>query len=224
MDGRLWILGGLGIDSILQNTEILEEQSDGTWKVTQGPYLHKPLFGHCVVALPGGNILLSGGFDGTDQLDIAQEFQWEDEGKGQWKKNPGASMKMKRYDHSCFLQNGNVHVVGGWKAELRPSIKIERYNTTLMAWKISPEIQDNDLPDILRSSSFGFSEEKLALLGGVSCITGSNVSNGRKCRKHSEVYEFEPRMGWKKFNNTIQLPRSSHVGLTIPETVESTCN
>ena len=224
MDGRLWILGGLGIDSILQSTEILEEQSDETWKVSQGPNLPKPLFGHCVIALPGGNILLSGGFDGTAQSDIAQEFQLQVDGKGKWKKEPWSSLKMKRYDHSCFLQNGNVHAVGGWKADLRPNLKIESYNTNLMTWKIAPATQANELPDILRSSSIGFSEGKLALIGGVSCITGNNVSNGRKCSKHSEVYEFEPQIGWKKFNNTIQIPRSSHVGVTIPVTVESTCN
>ena len=224
LDGRLWILGGLGINSILRNTEILEEKLDGTWKVTQGPNLPKPLFGQCVVALPEGNILVSGGFDGKDQSDIAREFEWDDDGKGQWKKEPWTSMKMKRYDHSCILHNGNVHAVGGWKSELHPSLKIERYNSALMNWKIAPTTRNNGLPDIIRSFSIGFSEGRFALLGGVSCITGNNVSNGRKCSKHPEVYEFEPHMGWKKLNNTIQIPRSSHVGVTIPVTVESTCN
>ena len=125
MDGRLWILGGLGVDSILQTTEILEEQSDGTWKVTNGPNLPKQLFGHCVVSLPGGNILLSGGFDGSDETDISQEFRWEDGVKGKWINKPWSAMKEKRYDHSCILHKGVAYALGGWNANIDQKLKIE---------------------------------------------------------------------------------------------------
>ena len=67
------------MDSILKTTEILEETTDGKWKVTKGPDLPKPLFGHCVVALGGGKVLLSGGFDGGDHSDISQEFEWNED-------------------------------------------------------------------------------------------------------------------------------------------------
>ena len=104
MDGRFWILGGLGVDSILKTTEILEEQSNGTWTVTKGPNLPRALFGHCVVALPGGNVLLSGGFDGIDQANITQEFRQENNPRRIWKKKSWSAMKTRRYDHSCIVQ------------------------------------------------------------------------------------------------------------------------
>ena len=201
----------------------MEEKLDGTWKVTQGPYLPKHLFGHCAIVLPGGNILLSGGFDGIDQSDISQEFHWEDDVNGKWIKKPWSSMKTKRYDHLCILQNGVVHAIGGWKENIDPHMEIERYNTTLMTWEIASDTQRDELPDILRSSSLGYSEGKLALIGGVSCITGINVGNGKKCLKHQDVYEFESQIGWKKLNNTIQTPRSGHVGITIPVSMEGNC-
>ena len=65
-DGRIWILGGLGSHHISGSTEILEKSStNGKWKITEGPNLHQPLFGHCAIVLPNGAVLVAGGFNGT---------------------------------------------------------------------------------------------------------------------------------------------------------------
>ena len=204
----------------------MQENIDGTWKVERGPDLPKPLFGHCAVTLPGGNVLLTGGFDGWDQSNLAKEFHWEDNLNGKWINEPGenTNMRIKRYDHLCFYRQGSVYAVGGWKANLDPVMKTERYNISLMKWEILSEDNDSELPDVLRSSSVGISEGKLALVGGVSCETGSHVRNGRKCQKLPGVYEFEPLQGWKKSGEEIETARSSHVGINIPITVEDSCN
>ena len=222
-DGRLWIMGGLGSETILETTEILQENADGTWKVTPGPKLPTPLFGHCATTLPNGNVLIAGGFDGTDQIHTSSEFHWEDHRNGKWIDEPWTDLLFQRYDHSCFVHEGSAYALGGWKAFIDPLIKPEIYNTSFMKWETIPETWENGLPDILRSFTVGISEGKLALIGGVSCETGNHVSNKRKCGKHSEVYEFEPLQGWKKSENAIMNARSSHVGVNIPITIETTC-
>ena len=207
----------------MQTTEILQENIDGTWKVEQGPDLPKPLFGHCTTTLPGGNVLLSGGFDGSDQSHLSKEFHWKDRLNGKWVNEPWTNMLIQRYDHSCFLHQGSAYTLGGWKANLDPVMKPERYNISLMKWEIMSEGYEGELPDILRSSSVGTSGGKIALIGGVSCETGSHVHHGRKCKKDSGVYEFEPLQGWKKSGEEIETARSSHVGINIPITVENAC-
>ena len=222
-DGRLWILGGLGSKTILQTTEILQEKADGTWKVTQGPNLPNPLFGHCATILPNGNVLIAGGFDGTDQSHMSGEFHWENHVDGKWIKEPWTKMLIQRYDHSCYIHGGSAYALGGSKANIDPLIQPERYNTSFKKWETVPKTWENELPDVLRSFSVGISEGKLALIGGVSCQTGHQVGNGRKCSKRSEVYEFEPLQGWKLSENEILHARSSHVGINIPITIEKKC-
>ena len=221
-DGRLWILGGLGVNAILKSTEILEEKMDGTWKVTNGPNLPKALFAHCAETLLGGNILLSGGFDGDDQSDITEEFTWHDDMTGKWSSKPWSPMKYKRYDHTCYSLDGAIYLTGGWKAEITSKLKTERYNSTLKKWENVTSGMDGDLPDILRSAAVGISEGKLVLLGGVSCQVRNDLPNGRKCTKDAEVYELQSS-GWKKSTKKILTPRSSHVGVSVPTSIEYSC-
>ena len=223
-DGRLWILGGLGAKTILQSTEILQENMDGTWKVTRGPDLPRPLFGHCATTLPNGNILLAGGFDGLDQSRTTAEFQWNGEHDGKWINELWTDMLDQRYDHSCFVYEGSAYALGGWKENIAQTMKPEKYNSSSMKWETISDDWKNGLPDILRSFSVGTSEGKLALLGGVSCETGRHIHNGRKCNKRSEIYEFEPLQGWMKSDNKLMTSRSSHVSINIPVILESSCN
>ena len=222
-DGRLWILGGLGIDSILKSTEILEETSVGLWKVFKGPDLTTTLFGHCVAALPNGKVLLSGGFDGGDQSDITKEFQWHDEITGQWSTKPWSPMKTKRYDHACYMNGESVYLAGGWNADISKKLKAEQYNTTSRQWdEATAATMDTELPDILRSVTVGISEGKIALIGGVSCKVHSDLRKGRNCTKHKEVYELHS-MGWKKSTKEIGVPRSSHAGAIVHSTIDFSC-
>ena len=83
-DGRLWVTGGLDSNSILKTTEILKETCTGIWKVYKGPDLPRPLFSHCVEMLRNGNVLLSGGFNGDNEEDRTEEFEWITEFSGKW--------------------------------------------------------------------------------------------------------------------------------------------
>ena len=141
---------------------------------------------------------------------------------GKWSTKQWSPMKSQRYDHSCYSHEGAIYITGGWKANISPKLTTERYNATLRKWEdVAFEI-DTGLPDVLRTATVGISEGKLALIGGVSCQVRSDLPNGRKCTKHSEVYE-HTSSGWNKSTNQIQMPRSSHVGITVPASIDYSC-
>ena len=236
-DGRLWILGGLGSKSVLKSTEIITPPSlepMNRWKVTKGPDLPMPLFGHCTLKLSNGKIMLSGGFDGKDQVDISKEFEWKgDLNSGKWTSKPWSSMKTRRYDHSCFSSEKLMYAAGGWKANFDGKLKTETFNTTSRKWMevdTNPSNGDIDaeLPDILRSASVGVSENNIALIGGLSCEVLDVTSGNKTCTKHSHVYEFgfnqaRTMLKWKKTDHQIRLPRSSHLTIVVPRSIHLSC-
>ena len=228
-DGRLWITGGLNDRNILETTEILEETKEGKWITYEGPNLPKPLFGHCLVVLKNGRILLSGGFDGSDQSDISEEFEWLGNNYGKWSTKAWSSLKSKRYDHSRLALGDMVEIIGGWNEDFREKLKIERYNETTRKWEVLDDAVNLELPYILRSSAIGVSEGKVALLGGVSCSIEDTISGKKSCAKHSEVYELNSnsagsQIKWKKTNKKIGTPRSSHVSINVPKSIDFSCD
>ena len=228
-DGRLWITGGLDDNNILKTTEILEETLEGKWKIYQGPDLPKPLFGHCLEILRNGRVLLSGGFDGSDQADISEEFEWFGNDYGKWSTKDWSLLNSKRYDHSCFAMDGRVEIIGGWSEDVGDKLKTERYNETARRWEKLDDGITSELPYVLRSSSIGVSDGKVALLGGVSCSIDDPVSGKKTCSKHSEVYELESnvaenRMEWKKTDKEIGTPRSSHTIINVPKSIDFSCS
>ena len=226
-NGRIWILGGLGVDSILSTTEILEEDDNGNWKVHRGPDLPKPLLGHCVESIQDGKILLVGGFSTNGQTTTSYEFIWDSSEAftGKWVTKPWSPLKMERYDHICYSIEGTVHVMGGWQENINFKLKSEKYNETMMRWEAS-DLELNDI-DIIRSPKVGFSEGKLALIGGVKCQVGSNYKHGKNCTKPTEVYELDlsqvSSQQWQKSVNFISIPRSSHAVVVVPTSIDFNC-
>ena len=237
-DGGIWILGGLGSNSVLKTTEILKQSSDGSWKMSKGPDMPRALFGHCVTKLVNGKILLTGGFDDDDQTDISEEFAWTgDFWSGKWTKKPWSALKTPRYDHVCFSLGVGAYLAGGWKAGYDGRLKTEIFDTDARIWmevdlNCSGKTIDTELPDVLRSASVGISQGSVALIGGVSCKWKTNAngtSSGMKsCFKHKEVYELVLTTAldsakWKKTNKTIGTPRSSLTTITVPEFIDFSC-
>ena len=240
-DGSIWILGGLGTDSILKSTEIIKPTAKGNWRVYKGPDLPKPLFGHCVEKLPCrkcGNakwkILLSGGFDGNDQTDTSKEFEWYGSFEaGKWTAKPWSAMKTQRYDHVCFSSRNVVYTASGWKSNYEGKLKTERFNATSRRWTevdsdvLSGDV-DEELPDILRSASVGVSKSNVALIGGVRCTVNDTTSGMKTCYKHKDVFELGYRTAmnvtkWKQADHQIGLPRSSHSIIVVPQSIDYSC-
>ena len=226
-NGRIWILGGLGVDSILSTTEILEEDDNGNWKVHRGPDLPMPLLGHCVESIQDGKILLVGGFSTNGQTTTSYEFIWDNSEAftGKWVTKPWSQLKMERYDHVCYSIDGSVEVMGGWQENVSLKLKSEKYNETIMRWEAS-DLELNEI-DIIRSPKVGFSEGKLALIGGVSCQVGSVYKHGKNCTKPTEVYELDlsqvSSQEWQKSGNLIGIPRSSHAVVVVPTSIDFNC-
>ena len=224
----------MGDTAILKTTEILEETSTGIWKVHRAPDLPKPLFGHCIAMLRNGRVVLSGGFDGNDQSDISEEFEWLDNFSGKWSTKEWSALNANRYDHGCFSKGGRIELVGGWSADLSQKLATERYDQIARKWqKISSDTTnsnvDSALPYILRSATLGVSEGNVALIGGVSCELESGSLAKTKCIKHKEVYELQLNVDlnvtqWKKTTNEIGLARSSHVSINVPKSIEFSCS
>ena len=61
-DGTLWIMGGVGIKSILRSSEIIMLK-DEKWTVRKGPKLPEAMMGHCLTPLDPWNIIVAGGFN-----------------------------------------------------------------------------------------------------------------------------------------------------------------
>ena len=226
-NGRIWILGGLGVDSILASTELLEEDDNGIWKVHRGPDLPKPLFGHCVESIQDGKIILVGGFSDNGQTTSSYEFIWDSSEAftGKWVTKTWSSINMERYDHICYSINGMVQVMGGWQENIKLKLKSEQYNETVMKWEDS-DLELNEI-DIMRSAKVGFSDAKLALIGGVSCNVTDDFKHGKNCTKPFEVYELDLSQGsdpkWKKSDNLIGVPRSSHAVVVVPTSIDFKC-
>ena len=94
-----------------------------------------------------------------------------------------------------------------------------------MRWEAS-DLELNEV-DIIRSPKLGFSDGKLALIGGVSCQVGSNYKNGKNCTKPTEVYELDlsqvSSQEWQKSGNLIGIPRSSHAVVVVPTSIDFNC-
>ena len=233
-DGRLWVTGGLGDDAILRTTEILEETTNGNWKVSRGPDLPKPLFGHCLEILRNGNVILVGGFDGKDQEDVTEEFEWTDKDSGKWSTKEWSALNTKRYDHVCYSRQGTVEVIGGWNAEFTRKLSMERYSQSGRKWQTvdnddGSDKPDSQLPHILRSATIGVSNNKLALLGGVSCELEDANSFKKKCSKRQNVYELQiddatNETFWRNVEYEIGIPRSSHVTVNVPKSIDYSCS
>ena len=72
-NGTLWILGGVGYNSVLDTTEyVTYDVSAKSWRTSAGPTLPMPLMGHCAVVLSSDMVLIQGGLavpSGTGRAD-----------------------------------------------------------------------------------------------------------------------------------------------------------
>ena len=96
-NGTLWILGGLGKKEMLQSTELLWMEPDGSFKIKPGPDMTQKVFGHCAFLHPFGNkVVVAGGFDGTNRyMPYTEEY---DLTENLWKTKPWSDMKTGKHN------------------------------------------------------------------------------------------------------------------------------
>ena len=61
-DGRIWVLGGAGTDSVLRTTEIIQAFDNSIVSIIPGPNMVEPLMGHCAAVLSTSQVIVLGGF------------------------------------------------------------------------------------------------------------------------------------------------------------------
>lgn len=119
-DGRVLVVGGLGINGVLNTAEIYDPSSNtfttvGAMTVSrQAP---------TATLLPNGTVLVTGGADGSSYLSSAEIF---DPNTGNF--TATSSMSVPRASHTAtLLQNGTVLITGGWDG-VTPSNTAEIYD------------------------------------------------------------------------------------------------
>lgn len=108
-DGRVWVAGGVsGSDGTYDAVDTAEIWDPDTGAFTAALALPSPRDLFTATALPGGDVLVAGGRDGTTALDDA------------WLYEPGAGftavpggLGVARFGHTATLVAGDVLVVGG---------------------------------------------------------------------------------------------------------------
>jgi hypothetical protein len=81
-DGRIWVLGGAGTDSVLQTTEIIQAFDNSIVSIRPGPKMVEPLMGHCAAVLSASQVMVLGGFSTVinDYLPTARVYDFDTSG------------------------------------------------------------------------------------------------------------------------------------------------
>ena len=114
-DGRILVVGGLGINEqgafqVLSSAEIYNPTS-GSW--TAGGNMNTPRFGHAVITLPDGRVLVAGGSNSATGSEPALgTAEIYDPASNRW--SSAANLNAAREGHrAVVLPNGEVMVAGG---------------------------------------------------------------------------------------------------------------
>jgi hypothetical protein len=128
-DGRILVVGGTdttGVDgaaSILYATAEIYDPATGTWTAT-GSLTTGGRVLHTATGLPGGKILIAGGWNGSTALSSAEIY---DTAAGTF--TPTGSMTTVRADHrQAMLYDGRVLITGGFDSSGAPIALAETYN------------------------------------------------------------------------------------------------
>ena len=139
-DGSVMLVGGrtdpalhgLAIEQVLAS---VESYADG--QVVEVPPLATARAGHTATVLPGGNVLVVGGFDASGQA-IASTELWVGETRT-WRTLP--PLGHPRHGHSAtLLDDGSVLVAGGTGADGRATAAVEVWDPSFQRWQAAPAL------------------------------------------------------------------------------------
>jgi len=122
-DGTVLVVGGHNVDSTSSQSVFLNtaEIYGTTGTFTATGTMASPRTGHTATLLPGGKVLIAGGFDGTNYLKTAEVF---DPSTGKFTPTSGP-MVSPRIDHAAtLLSNGKVLITGGYNGAYLDSAEV----------------------------------------------------------------------------------------------------
>ncbi|MGI8627109.1 MAG: kelch repeat-containing protein [Geodermatophilaceae bacterium] len=110
-DGRVLITGGCVVDGCSEGTASTEIYDPVTQRFLEGPDMSVPRAGHTATSLPGGDVLLIGGYSGEGEPPLAAAELY-DAASGSFV--PGGQLSVARGGHmAALLNDGSVLVTGG---------------------------------------------------------------------------------------------------------------
>ena len=166
-------------------------------------------------------VLLTGGFDGDDYVDVTWVFDWSTE---EWSTKTWSKMSARHSDHGCWTAKNNsvteAYISHGWNAE-KDSAVTEAYDITEETWR-EVESAGHDPTVIRRSFGVGYISGRPTLLGGVKCALDAD-SGRTQCTKNGDVLILNQGLLWEKAGYNLTSARSSHIMITVPQSMKATC-
>lgn len=236
---KLWILGGLGVDSILDSTEeISYDLESELWLTRTGPArLRRRVFGACAVTHTNmEKIMFAGGFDEAtaDYTDKIETYNlrtkaWVTEASG---------FNKARYDHTCkvtTMRGVPVIVAAGGYNKDGVAASTEILDQTTRTWNLYESFENRTLAEIvtlslpyMRRSAQLFTEPvsgSLYMLGGVSCgAETAGASEPKKCARMRSGLRYDQAGGDPSTDSWVidddakmKMERSAHTVLVVPK-------
>ncbi len=171
---------------------------DGIGRVRATASLGQPRAAHTATTLPGGNVLIVGGFtDDESQLAGAELFDREEE-----RFRPITGVAVLRHSHSATrLPDGTVLIAGGMGGNGRYHDTAELYDPSAGTFRATG-----------RMTAARSNHEAVLLADGRVLLVGG-VGTGWTFLASAEIYD--PRTGRFSAAGVMQEPRESHVAVRL---------
>ena len=151
LNGGLWVTGGLDGRNRLSSTEMVH----GDGSVVHGAAIPSKRYGHCMVDLLDGRIMLIGGYPTFNEV----WFYYLSSGSFV----RGPSLKQGRYGHACTVFRSPMYhkrycvlVAGGWYLDELRTVEVLDFSTPSAVWT---ESEYGFILIILMINAFNYSND-----------------------------------------------------------------
>jgi hypothetical protein len=198
-DGRMLVAGGANVAGgvadgavTLASVEVLAADGSG-WAAL--PPMATARGGAVAGRLPGGQVIVAGGYGGSANVPVASAELW-DPATGAWAQLP--PMTQDRYGAAgCVLPSGRFAVLGGGSAGLVARGDAEAFDPVSRAWQPLPR-----MPLLLEGGA------AVAVAGGLLVVGGMG---------HAGAMLFDEESGrWFTLPGQMPAGREDHVLITVP--------
>jgi hypothetical protein len=217
------IFGGLGTEGRLESLESFSEDQDNWIKEDPRSNMPTSVFGHCVVALNETTFMLIGGRRSNSSR-YSELTHFYDTRSSTWSFGP--HLRVGRRYAACGVikdpESGQeaVIVAGGWDGEtVQKSTEIldlDQPHRAKYRWSRGPDLPMplTNMATVQRENSFGNS----------ILIVGGDETAVEKGGESDRIYELSSTRGpWRQLEQTLQVPRSAHVALLVPDDAVFEC-
>lgn len=212
-DGKVLIVGGLdSLGNVLQSAELFDPSNDKFSELTgAGQQLNTARVGAVAAPLPGGKVLIAGGFDGTNYLQSAEVFDPTNDTFAALTPAGATELQTARQDAvAATLPNGDVLIAGGFDGAntLQSAELFDPTNNTFTALAgASQQLQSARQDAVAVSLDTGH----VLIAGGVD-NSGNTLQSAELFDPSSDTFIALPTSG----SSELQTPLQSAVAAPLP--------